>query len=321
MKTPSSSRRLHSPDSNECRCSSCNRLLFKGQVKYIEIQCPKCSLVQIIKKGRSLRLVALNPSNVDLYYAAGGQLIGRPSTMALPPDLMEKIKHVPAVGETPCPNIAQIIALKPDLVLATDIHLHQPTVSTLEEAGIPVYLQRLDNFHQISQILRFYGELADHPRQANQVIDRINNKLQQAQAKSRNKPSPRVLIVWGSLENFYVALPNSFIGDLISRLNALNVAEGVSRYDRQYAPLSLEFAAHKDPDLILLVSHSDETKVCDKIRNELMIHPAWQKLKAVQKNQVYQLPYQLFAVNPASRVDEAIDYLSGLFYPAPHSGR
>ncbi|MDF2874357.1 MAG: btuF 1 [Sporomusa sp.] len=318
MKAPSNpTGRLGIADSNECRCSKCNRLLFKGQVKYIEIRCPKCNLVQTIKKGRSLRLIALNASNVDLYYAAGGQLIGRPTTMALPPELMEKIKDVPAVGETPCPNIEQIIALKPDLVLATDIHLRQPVVSTLEKAGIPVYLQRLDSFQQISQALRFYGELTDHPAQASQVIDRLDNRLQQAQAKSKNKPAPRVLIIWGSLENFYMALPNSFTGDLIGRLNAINVAEGVATQAMPYAPLSLEFTGQTEPDLILLISHSYEQKVSDKIRNELMVHPTWQKLKAVQQNQVYQLPYQLFAVNPASRVDAAIDYLSKLFYPEP----
>ncbi len=309
------SSRLNTACVNECRCSRCNRLLFKGQVKYVEIQCPKCNLIQTIKKGRSLRLIALNPSNVDLYYAAGGQLVGRPTTTALPPDLMEKIKDVPMVGETPCPDIEQIIALKPDMVLATDIHLHQPILSTLKNAGIPVYLQRLDSFQHISQTLRFYGELTDHPTQASRVIDRLDSKLQQAQDKSRNKPSPRVLIIWGSLKNFYMALPNSFIGDLICRLNAVNIAEAASSHDLQYAPLSLEFVSQAQPDLILLISHSYENKVSDKIRNELLVHPSWQTLKAVQQKQVYQLPYQLFAVNPASRVDEAIDYLSDLFYP------
>ncbi|CVK19272.1 ABC transporter substrate-binding protein [Sporomusa sphaeroides] len=318
MKTQPTTGKVNTAGFSECRCPNCNRLLFKGRVKYVEIQCPKCRLVQTIKKGRSLRLVALNPSNVDLYYAAGGQLIGRPSTTALPSDLLEKIKDVPEVGETPCPNIDQIIALKPDLVLAADTHVKQPTLSTLEKAGIPVYRQRLDSFQEISQALRFYGELADRPGQANEVIDRLDSKLQQAQERSKNKPSPRVLTVWGSLEKLYMALPNSFTGDLISRLNALNVAGDSDNPATQYAPLTLEFALQADPDLILLINHSDEAKVGDKIRNELMLHPAWQKLKAVQQNQVYQLPYQLFAVNPASRADMAIDFLSNLFYPEPH---
>lgn len=306
---------VHNADLSECRCVNCNRLLFKGRVKYVEIQCPKCKAVQTIKKDPSLRLIALSASNVDLCYAAGGQLIGRPTTMGLPPDLMEKVKHVPAVGETPSPDIKQIIALNPDLVLAADIHLRQPILTSLEQAGIPVYRQRLDNYHQLSQTLRFYGELTGHPRQVNEVINRLNRKLKQAQAKSENKPSPRVLIVWGSAERFYMALQNSFIGDLVYRLNALNVAGDAGENDRQYVPLCLEFAFRAAPDIILLITHSYEHKVSDKIRNELAIHPTWQKLRAVQTNRVYTLPHRLFAVNPGSRVDEAIDYLVNLFYP------
>jgi len=42
----------HNNSLQQYRCSKCNRLLFKGQVKYVEIQCPKCNLVQTIKKGK-----------------------------------------------------------------------------------------------------------------------------------------------------------------------------------------------------------------------------------------------------------------------------
>jgi len=69
--------------------------------------------------------------------------------------------------------------------------------------------------HYQSQFICFYGELTDHARQAYQVIHRLDSKLQQVQAKSKNKPSPKVLVVWGSAESFHMALPNSFIGDLL----------------------------------------------------------------------------------------------------------
>lgn len=241
--------------------------------------------------------------------------MGRPETTALPPDLMEKIKDVPSVGETPNPNIEQIIALKPDLVLAADTHLPPSILTPLKKAGIPLHIQKLNNYQQISQALRFYGELTNQSRQVSQVIERLDNKLKQAQVKSKNKPSPKVLIIWGSVESFYLALPNSFTGDLIRRLNAINVAENAGAHDSQYIPLNLEFALQANPDLILLIPHSYETKTIDKIRNELMVHPSWQKLKAVQEHRVYQLPYRLFAINPGSRVDEAIDYLLAIFYP------
>lgn len=34
----------------EHRCKRCNRLLFYGNVKYVEIKCPKCSCISKIGK-------------------------------------------------------------------------------------------------------------------------------------------------------------------------------------------------------------------------------------------------------------------------------
>ncbi len=309
--------RTYQPDINTCRCPNCNRLLFKGRVKHIEIQCPKCGFVQTIRcKDNPLRLIALNASNVDLYYAAGGQLVGRPDTTALPPELLSKIQKVPAIGETLSPDINRIIALKPDLVLAADMHLRQSFLALLEQAGIPIYLQRLDNYRQISHALRFYGELADNPRRASLVIEDLDSKLllAQEQAKRKSRLVPRVLIIWASAKSFYTALPGSFIGDLICRLKAVNVAANSSNSRLQYVPFDLALAIEAKPDIILLITHSYEHETNDKIHNELALHPQWQKLSAVRANRVYQLPHTLFAVNPGSRVDEAMDYLSLLLY-------
>jgi len=33
---------------HQIRCRKCNRLLMKGEVKHIEIKCPKCGYLQIV---------------------------------------------------------------------------------------------------------------------------------------------------------------------------------------------------------------------------------------------------------------------------------
>ncbi len=35
----------------EIRCKKCHRLLMKGEVRFIEIKCPKCGYIQRIGKG------------------------------------------------------------------------------------------------------------------------------------------------------------------------------------------------------------------------------------------------------------------------------
>jgi hypothetical protein len=46
----------------EIRCQCCNRLLFKGQVEWVEIKCPKCNHCQTVTRAGIL---------------AGGIIMGR----------------------------------------------------------------------------------------------------------------------------------------------------------------------------------------------------------------------------------------------------
>lgn len=263
------------------------------------------------------RVVALNASNVDLYYAAGGTLVGRPLSDALAPELAEKVKAIPVVGSPPNPNVEQIIALKPDLVIGADTPFHHSLIPILEKAKIPILIQRLDNYQQIVDTLLLFGKLTGQTQQAADVVAAIESQLQAAINKHKDKPAPKVLIIWGSSESFNMATPNSFVGDLVRRLGAVNVATGQDAIsgNTNYVPLSLEVVAKADPDAILLITHSSEEKVSEKFRKELAEHPAWQGMRAVRENKVYKLPYQLFAVNPGTRVGLAIEHLAGLLYP------
>lgn len=272
---------------------------------------------QVAIPARPQRVVALNASNVDLYCAAGGTLVGRPTTAALPAALLAKIKDIPAVGETPSPNIEQIVALKPDLVLGVNVAFHHALVPAFEKAGIPILLQDLPTYRQVLATLRFYGELTGHPEQAQEAVARIESRVDKAKARSAGKAPVRVLVVWGSPESFQMALPASFTGDLLTLLGAKNVAEGQtpSAPNMPYVPLSLEFVARANPDAVLLITHGADAQVGDKFRKELAEHQAWQGLKAVKEGRVHKLPYLLFAVNPGTQVGEAVEHLASLLYP------
>lgn len=263
------------------------------------------------------RVVALNASNVDLYYAAGGTIVGKPNTEALPPVILEAVKNIPAVGTTASPNVEEIIALQPDLVLGANTPFHHNLVPILAKAGIPILIQSLDHYQQILDTLRFYGEMTGYPEQAAAAVEKIENRLTQVVEKTKNRTAPKVLVIWGSTESFNMATPNSFVGDLLWRLGAVNVADGQDKISgqSQYVPLSMEYVARINPDVILLITHSSDEKVSDKFRKELAEHPAWRGMKAVREDRVHKLPYHLFAVNPGTRVGEAIEVLANLLYP------
>jgi len=261
-------------------------------------------------------VVALNASSIDLFVSAGGSLIGRAATETLPPNVKAAVQQVPTVGLTPNPNLEQIVAMKPDLVLGANIPYHHALVPVLEKAGIPILLQTADGYQQILDTLRLYGELTGQAEKAAGEIAQIERQYQTATGNIQGKPAPKVLVLWGTTESFSMVLSNSFTGDLVKRLGGINVSEQAEKNGTTpgYVPLSLEFVSKANPEVVLFITHSSDEKVEEKFRNELANHPAWQGIKAVQQNRVHKLPYQLFAVNPGTQVGKAVEVLSGLLY-------
>ena len=51
------------------------------------------------------RVIILNASNVDMYYGAGGTVIGRPATTAYDEELHHKLATIPEIGTIHSPNI------------------------------------------------------------------------------------------------------------------------------------------------------------------------------------------------------------------------
>ncbi len=263
------------------------------------------------------RVIVLNASNLELFYAVGGKVVGRPTTEALPQAVKDAVQQVPTVGITPNPNIEQIMALKPDLILGVNMPFHHNLISMLDKAGIPILLQSLDNYQQIIDTLRFYGELTGKPDQADIQINQIQSRYEEIMNHNKDRVAPKVVVVWGSSESFNMATSRSFSGDLLKRLGAVNIADQGDDGGGQmgYVPLSMEYVAKQNPDMVFLITHSSDEKINEKFRNELTNHPAWRGLKAVKSNQVHQLPYRLFAVNPGTQVGEALTVLAGFLYP------
>lgn len=262
------------------------------------------------------KVVALNASSIDLFTSAGGNLAGRAATDTLPPDVKAAVQQVPTVGLTPNPDMEQIVAMKPDLVLAANIPYHHALVPVLEKAGIPILLQTIDGYQQIVDTLRLYGELTGQPDKAAARIGQIEHQVAAAVNNTTGKPAPKVLVLWGTTESFSMALSSSFTGDLVKRLGGINVSDQADKNGAMagYVPLSLEFVAKASPDVILFITHSSDEKVEEKFKNELANHPAWQGSPAVRQNRVHKLPYNLFAVNPGTQVGKAMEVLSGLLY-------
>ncbi len=263
------------------------------------------------------RVVILNASNLELFCAAGGAefIVGKPTSQALSKKIQLDTKDAAEVGVIHSPDVEKILELKPDLVVGINVPFHHSLIPILEAANIPLYVRALDTYEDVIETLDFYGKLMNKEQKAQEQIDFVQAKYKQALSLAEGKQTPKNLIIWGSTESFNMATGQSFVGDLVNRLGGNNIADHMEGETGSFVPLSMEYIAKENPEVIFLVTHSSDEKVNQKFQNELAKHPAWQGIQAVKNGRVYTLPYELFAVNPGTQVAEAMRILAEKLYP------
>lgn len=77
----------------------------------------------------------------------------------------------------------------------------------------------------------------------------------------------------------------------------------------QYAQINAEKVIEADPDLILLMTHSNPDDVKAGFMSEMKQNAAWHDVSAVKNGRVEILPSDLFGTNPGADVIKAIDEL------------
>ena len=76
-----------------------------------------------------------------------------------------------------------------------------------------------------------------------------------------------MLIIFGSPDSFNMSTKKSFGGDLAERLGAVNIADKAENVkDSSYIPLSMEFVAKENPDIVMLITMGGSKEILEKLR-------------------------------------------------------
>lgn len=263
------------------------------------------------------RIVFLNVSNMDMYVAAGGAsaVVGKPTSQSISPDLAKKTSHAENIGIIHSPNMEKILALQPDLVIGVNVPFHNQIRETLQQNNIPLYINTLDSFDDTMKTMKFYGELAGTPDVADKKIDEIRGQFDAALALTKGKQGPKTLILFSNPASNSMATETTFSGDLLKQLGGINIADLDNAAKGQYVPLSMEYVIKEDPQDILIISMGTTPENLARFKEHMKENDAWNQVTAVKTGHVYDLPMDLFTVNPGSRTGEAITYMAKLLYP------
>lgn len=256
-------------------------------------------------------IVALSNGDMDIVYALGGKLVGRPTSAGPLP--VPEAAEVEQIGSTHQVDLEKITLVKPDVVLG-NVSLNAKDVPAIEGLGAQMVLTEANSVDDIKKQIALFGDMLQKQEQAKKLIADIDAKLNEAKAQAPD-PKPRVLLVYGTPGTNMAALPKSLGGNLLELAGGVNIAAdfpGLQSFP-QYAQLNVERIMQANPQYILIMTHGDPEAVRASFVKEMEKNAAWNDLDAVRNGRVDVLPSDLFGTNPGTRVTEAIDRLQGIF--------
>jgi ABC-type Fe3+-hydroxamate transport system substrate-binding protein len=191
------------------------------------------------------RIVSLVPSLTEWLFALSlvERIVGVTDFCLHPADL---VAHKPKLRGTKNPNRPAIVALQPDLVLASKEENRQRDVDALHAAGIPAYVTDIVT---VANAIKQLALLADLLGAHNAAQPLLHNMRQAYAALPQPQRRSRVLaLIWR--EPWMAIGADTYAGDLLERCGAHNVgAELGGRYPR--FPLDLLPSLALDQILLL----------------------------------------------------------------------
>lgn len=279
-------------------------------VKYKD---PLGNEVEIAKKPQ--RVIVLQNSILDLWYLAGGQAIGRVDGTTNVP---EEAKDIEIVGKGFTPNTEKLLELKPDLVImSATSKSHKEFKNILDENNIQsLYVDtNYEPYKQFKNVLYLFSAINDTKGMFNEKISDVENKINEIVNKIENEKKPKVVILFSTTKSISTELLTSLTGEMVDILKAENIVKDTKVEGAVKVDFSIERIIEQDPDIVLITTMGDMTKVEQRIKDDLEKNEAWASLRAVKEGHVYQLPKDMFTYKPNARYAEAFQYLAKILYP------
>ncbi|WP_353395185.1 helical backbone metal receptor [Hydrogenophaga sp. 5NK40-0174] len=243
------------------------------------------------------RIVSLLPSLAETICALGEcqRLVGTDRYTNWP----DAVKPLPKVGGGIDPNIEAIVALRPDVVVAS---VKSRGLERLASLGIPVVALEPKTHADVQKVmfkLAYLLRLPDPQADAAKVWQQIDQGVTEA-TSSLPPPAAGTTVYFEVNRAPYAAGESSFIGETLTRLGARNV---VPTALGPFPKLNPEFVVRADPDIIMVGRRNFDG---------MTARPGWQRMRAVKQGRICVLPDAMSdtVVRPGPRMAEGAEALA-----------
>lgn len=141
------------------------------------------------------RLVSLVPSWTETLFSFGfdAEVVGVTSWCVHPRELVARVERV---GGTKDPDVARIVALRPDLVVCDHEEQRREDVEALRAAGVDVFVSDVRSLDDSMRDVLRLGEAVGRPEAARALVARIQAARAEVAASRPGEPIPVYVPIW-----------------------------------------------------------------------------------------------------------------------------
>lgn len=224
------------------------------------------------------RIVSLAPSNTEILFDLGleDKIVGVTDFCDYP----EAAKNKEKIGGFSEPNIEKIVSLKPDLILANDIH--QKPIEELEKLDIPSVVLDPKDFDDMFISIEVIGKATGQDDEALTLVNNLKVRMENVEAivaKLTTDKRPKVYYeLWPS--PITTTGPGTFVDDIIQRAGGENIAGDAKKAYPQY---SQEMIVAKNPDIIIFSHHGSSNQSAE----DILQRQGWESIEAIKNKKVF----------------------------------
>lgn len=263
---------------------------------------------EISIEGIPQRIISLAPSNTEILFALGlgDRVVGVTEFCNHPEAAIAK----PKIGGFSTVDIERIVALEPDLILASSVH-ETKAIPRLEQLSLTVVALAPKTLDRVLANIVLVGEVTGRSQEATHLVTSLRKRIKAITDKTDSLPesqSPRVFyVLWH--EPLMTVGSEARIHELIVKAGGINIAQDLTG---DYPTISLEAVILANPQVIIAGSGHGTGE--DSTFQFAKTEPILEDTNARHNNRVYKIDADLPS-RPGPRIVDALEELARLIHP------
>lgn len=250
------------------------------------------------------RIISIAPSITETLFALGldSSIAGVTDYCDFPAQAKLKAR----IGGILNPNIEQILALQPDLVLMSGSGNMRSDYDKLTASGVSVFVTYPHTLEDVLKSISDLGILTSTEPRADSLVNQLRHRRDELVRRAAAQPKKSVLLLL-SLNPIVAIGHGTFLDELISLANGANIAHNSTT---AYPLLSREEILRRQPEVIIATSD-----IVHSAGDLLAPYPEWKSLVAVQRKQVAVVDASIVS-RPGPRIVDGLEAIVNAIHPA-----